>query len=351
MMAFIQTLFIALLTKAVVLIFSLSPVIYPSSQTTAAIIQQEISSLDEGDKSSTISITQNASGRLGTLDAVDEKAYRQAKEMLRNPDATPKQLRKAGKTLKKIYKKRNAEMRRILKEVTEKTGATFSLEEAGGAWLGGEEYSFKVSVQAPSQDAYNRALLAISYVAEAARQDAFIENLGEMDESEVTDEKLLRNECTLFIHIPFNKSLTQQEMAIVQDVFNSESTEDLPLDATITENEIYFSMPTWKLDSNATIEDFKELADNWTKKIVSVFTHGKEGKLKGLVGQSCRPTYERSRFHSADNAYSETPTRSYSSQRDHYISERHIGQEGRGTLSESEGQEIKSYVEKTLLRK
>ncbi len=346
-----QTLLIALLAKAAVLIYNIPPVIHTPSPTTVTISQQEPPFHDEEEVLSTVSITQNASGRLGTLDAADEKAYRRAKETLRNPDSTPKQLRKAGKTLKKIYNKRNAEMRRILKEVTKKTGATFSLEEAGGAWLGGEEYSFKVSVQAPTQDAYNRALLAISYVAEAARQDAFIENLGEMDASEVTDEKLLHNECTLFIHIPFSRTLTQQEMAIVQDVFNRESTEDLPLDATITENEIYFSMPTWKLGNQATVEEFKTLADNWTRKIISVFTHGKEGKLKGLVGQSCRPTYERSRFHSADNAYSEDPTRSYASQRDHYLSDRHISQESGGALSASEGQEIKSHVEKTLLRK
>ena len=306
---------------------------------------------DEGGVSSTVSITQNASGRLGALDAVDETAYRQAKETLRNPDSSKKQLRKAGKALKKIYNRRNTEMQLILKEVTEKTGATFSLEEAGGAWIGGEEYSFKVGVQAPSQEVYDRTLQAISYVAEAARQDAFIENLGEIDDAEVTDEKLLNGECTLFIHVPFSKSLTQREMAIVQDVFNKESTEDLPLDATITENEIYFSMPTWKLGDQVTIESFKEFADQWTNKITSVFINGKEGKLKGLVGQSCRPTYERSRFHSADNAYSEEPTRSYSGQRNHYLSERKISKESKAALSETEGQEIKSYVEKKLLGK
>lgn len=329
-----QALIIILLAKMVMLFLNITPVTPHPSHDEAVI--------------SSVSITQNASGRLGALDADDEKAYRQAKETLRNPDSTKKQLRKAKKTLKKVYSRRKAEMRLILKEVTNKTGATFSLEEAGGAWLGGEEYSFKVNVQAPSQAAYDRALLAISYVAEAARQDAFIENLGEVNASEVTDEKLLHNECTLFIHIPFTHRLTQQEMAIVQDVFNQESTEEIPLDATITEKEIYFSMPTWKLGDQATIEDFKELADNWTKKITSVFTNGKEGMFKGLVGQSCQPTYERSRFHSADNAYSDIPTRSYSSQRDNYISERRISQESGGTLSESEGQAIKSYVEKTL---
>ena len=338
-MSLLQTFFISLLAK----ILLLSSTILAAPQDTPVHHEEKICS--------TVSITQNASGRLGVLDATDEKAYRQAKETLRSPDVTRKQRRKAKKSLKNIYNRRSAEMRRILKEVSDKTGATFSLEESGGAWLGGEEYSFKVSVQAPSQEVYDRALLAISYVAEAARQDAFIENLGEMDGTEVTDEKLLRNECTLFIHIPFSRRLTQQEMAIVQDVFNRESTEALPLDATITEEEIYFSMPTWKLGDQATIEAFKELANNWTNKIVSVFTHGKEGKLKGLVGQTCRPTYERSRFHSADNAYSDEPTRSYSSQRNHYISERGSHPEGGESLSESEGKDIKAYVERMLLGK
>lgn len=335
MISLIQTLFIALLTKVLVLGAQVTP--------------QQSTPVQAGDEiSSTVSITQNASGRLGALDTADEQAYRQAKETLRNPLSTKKQLRKAGKTLKRIYHRRNAEMRHILKEVTAKTGATFTLEKAGGAWLGGEEYSFKVSVQAPTQASYDRALQAISYVAEAARQDAFIENLGTIPDTEVTDEKLLRQECTLFLHIPFSKTLNQREMAIVQDVFTQESTEDLPLDATITDKEIYFSMPTWKLGDNPTTEGFKELADNWTQKIISVFTHGKEGKLKGLVGQTCQPTYERSRFHSADNAYSEDPTRNYASQRNHYLSERHISQESGAALSAAEGQEIKSHVEKTL---
>ena len=143
---------------------------------------------------STISITQNASGRLGVMDKADEDAYRQAKESLRNPLSTKKQLRKAEKTLKNIYKKKNAEMQLIFKEVADRTGANFSFAEAGGVWLGGEEYSFRVVMEAPSQDAYDKALQAISYVAEASRQDAFIENLGEVAESEVTDEGLLKGD-------------------------------------------------------------------------------------------------------------------------------------------------------------
>ena len=70
----------------------------------------------------TISITQNASGRLGTMDKADEDAYRQAKQMLRNPNSTKKQLRRSGKALRGIYKKKNAEMKLIMKEVAEKTG-------------------------------------------------------------------------------------------------------------------------------------------------------------------------------------------------------------------------------------
>lgn len=104
----------------------------------------------------TISITQNASGRLATMDKADEDAYRQAKQMLRNPNSTKKQLRRSGKALRGIYKKKNAEMKLIMKEVAEKTGITFSLEDAGGTWLGGEEYSFKVAIEAPSQDAYDK---------------------------------------------------------------------------------------------------------------------------------------------------------------------------------------------------
>ena len=65
----IQMLLITLMTKVAVLNFT-----------------------DEGDVSSTVSITQNASGRLGTMDAVDETAYRQAKETLRNPDSIEENL-------------------------------------------------------------------------------------------------------------------------------------------------------------------------------------------------------------------------------------------------------------------
>ena len=299
---------------------------------------------------STISITQNASGRLGTMDKADEDAYRLAKVTLRSPDAQKKQLRKAGKTLRGIYKKKKAEMRHIFKEVAEKTGATFSLEEAGGAWLGGEEYSFKVLVEAPSEDAYHKALQAISYVAEATRQDAFIENLGEVEESEVTDEGLLKGDYTLFIHLPFTKRLSQQEMAIVQEVFNAESSEDIPLDATITKDEIYFSLPTWKLGDDATVEAYQELYLKWSNKLKETFNNGKENNLKGLVGETYRRGYEKSRFHQADNAYSEDATRDYSHQRKNYLSERGISPESQGVLSESEGQAIKAYVEKLFLK-
>lgn len=300
---------------------------------------------------STISITQNAGGRLGTMDKADEDAYRQAKEMLRNPNSTKKQLRRSGKTLKSIYKKKNAEMKLIMKEVAEKTDITFSLEEAGGAWLGGEEYSFKVTIEAPSQDAYDKALQAISYVAEATRQDAFIENLGTMDESEITDEGLLKGDYTPFVHIPFTKRLSQQELAVVQDVFNAESSDDIPLDATITKDEICFSLPTWKLGENPTIEDYQELYNQWSNKIKETFSNGKERNLKGLVGETYGRRYEKSRFHQADNAYSEEPTRDYTNQRNHYVSERKISKEGQGFLPASEGQAIKSYVAKLLLRK
>lgn len=162
---------------------------------------------------------------------------------------------------------------------------------------------------------------------------------------------LLTRAAALAITIPPQEALSPEEdvrstVSITQNASGRLGT----LDATITEHEIYLSMPTWKLDEPSTIEAYMALADNWTNKIASVFTHGKEGKLKGLVGQTCRPTYERSRFHSADNAYSDEPTRSYSRQRDHYLFERNISTESQRTLSASEGQAIKSYVEKRLLR-
>lgn len=300
---------------------------------------------------STISITQNASGRLGVMDKADEDAYRQAKESLRNPLSTKKQLRKAEKTLKNIYKKKKAEMQLIFKEVADRTGANFSLAEAGGVWLGGEEYSFRVVMEAPSQDAYDKALQAISYVAEASRQDAFIENLGEVAESEVTDEGLLKGDYTPFVHIPFARSLSQREIAVVQEAFNAESSEDTPLDATITKDEICFSLPTWKLGEDATIEEFQALYTRWADKIKETFNNGKESKLEGLVGETYGRRYEKSRFHQADNAYSEEPTRDYTNQRNHYVSERKITKEGQGFLPASEGQAIKSYVAKLLLRK
>lgn len=303
------------------------------------------------DFSCTISITQNASGRLGTMDKADEDAYRQAKQMLRNPNSTKKQLRRSGKALRGIYKKKSAEMKLIMKEVAEKTGITFSLEDAGGTWLGGEEYSFKVAIEAPSQDAYDKALQAISYVAEATSQDAFIENLGEVDESEITDEGLLNGDYTPFVYIPFTRRLSQQELAVVQDVFNMESSDDIPLDATITKDEICFSLPTWKLGENPTIKDYQELYNQWSNKIKETFSDGKEGNLKGLVGETYGRRYEKSRFHQADNAYSEEPTRDYTNQRNHYVSERKITKEGQGLLPASEGQAIKSYVTKLLLRK
>lgn len=293
-----------------------------------------------------ISITQNASGRLGTMDASDEAAFKDAKEVLRDSKASEEEIKDAVNTIDEIYDRKNAEMQSILEEVSKIADVSFTIEDAAGSWLGGEEYSFKVKIEAKTQEDYDKAIQALSYVAEATKQDAFIENLGEVNEREVTAESLLNKEHTPFIHIPFTKKLSQQEIAVVQNIFSSNSTEEVPLDATVTEDEIIFSMPTWKLKDNPTEEEYKDFYTKWLNKIIETYNNGKERELKGLVREVHRRTYEKSRFHEAGNAYSEQSERNYSSFRDSYLSERGLSKESKGTLSEEEGQRIKETVEK-----
>ena len=231
----------------------------------------------------TISITQNASGRLGTLDTLDEEAFKQAKATLRNPDATEQQLKEAQDTLDEIYDRKNAEMQTILDEVTKKTGATFSLEDAAGSWLGGEEYSFKVKLEAKTKDEYDKALQAISYVAEAARQDAFIEDLGKVNPVEATNENLLDESkgITPTIQIGFSRQPSQKEIAIVQKVFNEASTDEIPLDATVTKEGISFNFPTWKVDRSKhwsrTSDNSYEVSSRGDKRFSALYATFKEG--------------------------------------------------------------------------
>lgn len=326
----------------------------------ADVLNSTINQQNQRSYNSTINITQNASGRLGSLDKADEGAYKAAKATLRNPQATAQQIEEATNTLQEIFDRKNAEMQTILAEAAKVSGATFSIEDAAGSWLGGEEYSFRVKVEAKTREDYDKAIQALSYVAEAARQDAFIENLGEVNKNEVTSNSLLSGEHTPFIHISFDKLLSQQEIAVIQDLFSQESTEDLPLDATITEGEMVFALPVWKLGENATYEDYLRLYNNWNNKIFSIYDRARnqensqtDGRRKAglerMVGAGYRQAYERSRFHEAGNAYSEKPERDYTSFRDSYLSERGLSKESKGTLSEKEGQQVKQAVEQILL--
>ncbi|MBR1543337.1 MAG: hypothetical protein IJ626_00375 [Muribaculaceae bacterium] len=308
----------------------------------------------------TINITQNASGRLGTLDEADMKAYNSSKRTLLNPDASEEQIQQAEQSIEEIYQRKESEMQTIFQEITSITGATIGIEKAAGAWEGEGEYSFKVKVSADSQEQYDRAIQAISYVAEAARQDAFIENLGEVDRSEVTSDGLLKGEYTPFEFIPFAKPLSQREMTAIEELFtntklsekelkNLEITEDIPLDVTITKEGISFALPTWRLGENASYEEYKTLFKNWHKKIENIYKDGTERKLSGLGGQSVQRTFQKSRFRAAnDRSSSEEQTRSYSSFRNNYLSERGISKESEGILSEQEGQRVKQTVEQLL---
>ena len=297
----------------------------------------------------TINITQNADERLGAMGKKDLDNYNNAKSILQNPKATAEQIKDAESTLSDIYNRKSAEMQEIFNEITKFVDVKLSLEDAAGSWLGGGEYSFVVRVEAKSQDEYDKAIQAFSYVAEAARQDAFIENLGEVDESEVTDEGLLNKEYTKAIHISLKKNLTQQELAIVQDVFNSKNSGELPINSTITADEIVFYLPTWILGDTFSIEEYQELSEKWLNKIINIYNDEKEQRLSGLVKQPYRPTHERSRFHEARNAYfEEEDTRDYSSFGDNYLSKRGISQESSRVLQISEGQRIKSAVERII---
>ena len=297
---------------------------------------------DDGPFDATVNITQNGSGRLGENDKADEDAYKKAKDALRNPDATKEEVEEAEKTLDAIYSRKKEELQQILGRLAEFTDAEFSIEDAGGSWMGGEEYSFKVGIRATTQEDYDKALQALSYVAEGLRQDAFIENLGEVDESEVTDEGLLRGDYTPTIHISFARTPTAREVALIQKEFLDNSTDDLPLDATITDSEIALSFPSWKVDSSLPDEEkigaYKELLNRWSNKIAQIAAHGKEGELEGAYSGDIDLKFERSRLHSADSTEGEE--RRYSAYRNSCFP----ATQQQGLISEEEGREIREYA-------
>lgn len=308
-----------------------------------------------------INITQNASGRLGGLDAADEKSFNDAKNTLRNPNATDKEIADATNKLNEIYDRKGKEIQTIFKDVTDLTDAKFSLVRAAGSWQGSGEYSFQIKVEAPSKEAYDKAVLATSWIAEAARQDAFIENKGAVDRKNVTHEGLLNEDYTPAIRIPFQHSLSEREMALVQADF------DEAFGVTITNEEISFFMPVYELKAKWAEEeekgikkteeekykDYVDFFEDWNSKIEEIFNKGKNGRFSGIYRQAYRRNYEQTRFHQADST--EGDTREYSNFRNSYLSEqRRLGENesqsqavGRqGTLTDEEGQRIKSNAEK-----
>ena len=322
---------------------------------------------DKGTRSynSILNITQNASGRLGYLDKTDEDSFNRAKETLRKIDSTPKEIEEATKTLNDIYERKNKEIKTIFKDVSDLTGAKFSIVEAAGSWQGGGEYSFKIKVEAPTKEAYDNTMLAVSYVAEAARQDAFVENLGEADRKDVSQNSLLEGQQTPNIIIPFSHSLSEREMALVQGTFLENSTDELPLDATITKDEISFNLPTWVLENtdengekkdNATrYKEYKELYNKWNDKIIEIFNNNKDGRLKGIYRQEAKRTYQKNRLQGCDPHGEGEKTRTYNGYRNNLLS----GQRGNGTdasqgkgvdrqttFTDEEGQVIKANAEK-----
>jgi hypothetical protein len=259
---------------------------------------------------------------------------------LRKSDATQTEIEQAEKTLKDIYVRKKNEMQQILNKFAEFADSEFTIEEAGGSWLGGEEYSFKISIRSKTQEDYNKVLQALSYVAEGLKQDAFIENLGEVNESEVTNEGLLNGDYTPTIHVAFVRAPTAREKALIQQDFTNNSTEDLPLDATITNNEIVFSFPTWMIDENLSNEEkikaYNTLLDNWQNKINNILKEGKNDRFKDTYTGDFDIRFERSRFHSADST--EGTERDYSGFRNNNFPT--TQQQG---ISEEKGREIRDF--------
>ena len=299
----------------------------------------------DGSYNASINITQNSSGRLGKEDLVDEASYRKAKAILRKPDATQTEIEQAEKILKDIYVRKKNEMQQILNKFAEFSDSEFTIEEAGGSWLGGEEYSFKISIRSKTQEDYNKVLQALSYVAEGLKQDAFIENLGEVNESEVTNEGLLNGDYTPTIHVAFVRAPTAREKALIQQDFTNNSTEDLPLDATITDNEIVFSFPTWMIDENLSNEEkikaYNTLLDNWQNKINNILKEEKNDRFKDTYTGDFDIRFERSRFHSANSTEGEE--RDYSGFRNNNFPA--TQQQG---ISEEKGREIRDFSKRVV---
>ena len=292
-----------------------------------------------------INITQNSSGRLGVWDSEIERSYRNAKNILRNSNATEEEILRAEKVLDDIYSKAHGDMQQILDKITEVTNSEFTVEDAGGSWNGGEEYSFKVGVVSKTREDYDKFLQAISYAAEALKQDAFIENVGEIGENELDGAELLNGNYTQVIHVPFAKTPTQKEIALIQKEFADGSTEQVPLDATITDKEITFNFPSWLIDSSLSEKEkaYNDLYNTWYTNIVTILNNGKNGRFSEIYEGGCRISYERSRFHSADST--EGVERNYSGFRNDNVSGT-----SQSDVSEEQWEEIREFSIRTISR-
>ena len=159
--------------------------------------------------------------------------------------------------------------------------------------------------------------------------------------------------------MPFSIAPTQQEIAQIEKAFTEKSTKEMPISATVTKDGILLLLPTFalldtdgfdNLSQEEQIDKFVDFEKQWSKIVTNVFNElKKDEKLKRNFQSDSRRSYERSRFHSASNAYSETEqTRNYSSFRDSYLSERGISKESGSFLSEEEGRRIKESAERIL---
>lgn len=299
----------------------------------------------DGLYNATINITQNASGRLGESDLETETLYRKAKVILRNPNATEDEIKEIEQTLKNIYAQKKDEMQQILNEFAELINADCTIEEAGGTWLGGEEYSFRINIKSPSQEDYDKTLLVFSYIAEGLAQDAFIENSGEVNEDKITDAGLLSGDYVPAMHIIFARTPSARETALIQKEFIDNSTDKVPLDATITSKEIVFNFPSWLVDSNLSEKErlaaYKNLLNKWSEKIKQIINKGKDGRFKDIYRKDFRRNYERIRFYSADST--ESNERSYSGFRHNNFSAAQ-----RRSISEEKGKEIRDFSSRVV---
>lgn len=211
----------------------------------------EIENAETSGYTSTLNITQNASGRLGNTDAIDELQYKLAQEQLLRGE----NVEEATRILVNLRERKQQQMQLMFNNALANINAKATVEQASGSWEGDREYSFVIKLEADTETDYADAIEAATYIAESLKQWAFLEN-HEINKSEIpNDADYLKGDISRSITLTLPDSYFENEnrekvIAELQELISTfekdsrKQTEQKDIfDYTISGNSITFVFP------------------------------------------------------------------------------------------------------------